>query len=368
MSNITIKSLKKTFGKMTAVNSINFEVFEGELVCLLGPSGCGKTTTLRMIAGLEKPDSGSISIGDRVVNDVERGVFIPPDKRGLGMVFQSYAVWPHMTVFENVAYPLKLRRTSKEVTREKVMSTLKLLNLDGMEDRGATLLSGGQQQRVALARALVYDPVVLLLDEPLSNLDARLREVMRVELRALQQRLGITAVFVTHDQAEAMVLSDRIAVMNKGNIEEVGTPTQIYEKPNSQFTMDFVGNVNYMRGKVTSSSQKESRIKVENAGGAELACTPPDLLGVGEDVLVCSRPEDITLFERTEKVDPGTWPAAIKSVAYVGSRVEYFIQLGDQTVRVNCPSSVRFDEGSQVCMKLDPNTVRIWRTQVNRPN
>ncbi|MBI4297611.1 MAG: ABC transporter ATP-binding protein, partial [Chloroflexi bacterium] len=328
------------------------------------PSGCGKTTTLRCIAGLEKPGAGQITIGDRVVSDNDRGVFISPDKRNLGMVFQSYAVWPHMTVFENVAYPLKLRHISKEVTREKVLKTLRLLSLDGLEDRGATLLSGGQQQRVALARALVYDPVVLLLDEPLSNLDARLREVMRVELRAVQQRLGITAVFVTHDQAEAMVLSDRIAVMNKGNIEEIDTPTQIYEHPKSRFTMEFVGNVNYLRGKVVYVSGQEARIQVGNPGGVELACALPEGLGAGEDVLVCSRPEDVSVLSPSENQRPNVWPATVKEAAYVGSRVEYFIQLGNQTIRANCSASRRFKQGEQVCIELDSDSIRIWRTHV----
>ena len=210
--------LGKRFGNVAAVNNVSFDVTKGEVLTLLGPSGCGKTTTLRMIAGFEKPDTGEIEVENNFVVSVQKRIFLPPEKREMGMVFQSYAIWPHLNVFENVAYPLRVRRVKGSLVREKVESVLDLVGLAGLEDRPAMLLSGGQQQRVALARALVYSPKLLLLDEPLSNLDAKLREQMRVELKELQRRLSITVVFVTHDQIEAMTLSDRLAVMSQGRI------------------------------------------------------------------------------------------------------------------------------------------------------
>jgi ABC-type sulfate/molybdate transport systems ATPase subunit len=214
MKDICATGLAKAFGKTLAVDSIDFEVPAGSLVTLLGPSGCGKTTTLRLIAGLEKPDAGEVRVGERVLTSTARGVFVPPDKRRMGMVFQTYAIWPHMSVFENVAFPLRERRVPSTEIRERVMAMLQTLGLEGFHDRPAPLLSGGQQQRVALGRALVADPDVLLLDEPFSNLDARLREDMRLELKEMQKRVGVTTLFVTHDQAEAMILSDRVFVMN----------------------------------------------------------------------------------------------------------------------------------------------------------
>src|SRR5947208_4239144 len=219
---LEFRAVIKRFGTVNAVDGVNFAVQRGEIFTLLGPSGCGKTTTLRLVAGLEEPDGGEIYIDGKIVAAPQRGVFLPPEKRQLGMVFQSYAIWPHLTVFENVAFPLRVRRESTELIRQRVDHTLESVGLGGFADRGATQLSGGQQQRVALARALVYEPAVLLLDEPLSNLDAKLREQMRFELRALHESLNITTVYVTHDQEEALALSDRIGLMHEGTLLEVG--------------------------------------------------------------------------------------------------------------------------------------------------
>ena len=245
MPNIELSSLTKIFGSgFVAVDSVGLRAKEGEMITLLGPSGCGKTTTLRMVAGLEQATSGSIRIGDRDVYNAALGINVPPENRGLGMVFQSYAIWPHMTVAQNVAYPLRMRRVAPDRQRELVS---KILATVGMADQGekmATKLSGGQQQRVALARALVFDPAILLLDEPLSNLDAKLREHMRIELKQTQKRVGLTALYVTHDQEEALTLSDRIVVMNKGKIEQVGTPQEIYQAPATRFVADFIGKAN----------------------------------------------------------------------------------------------------------------------------
>jgi ABC-type Fe3+/spermidine/putrescine transport system ATPase subunit len=232
---LRLAGVSKLFGLAPAVDRVSLEIQRGEIFTLLGPSGCGKTTTLRLVAGLERPDAGEIVLRGRVVASAARRLFVAPHKRNLGMVFQSYAIWPHMTVFENVAYPLRLRGTTGAVVRDKVVRVLDLVGLSGLEERSATLLSGGQMQRLALCRSLVYEPDLLLLDEPFSNLDAKLREQMRVELKLLQRRLGVTVLFVTHDQIEALSLSDRIAVMQRGRVEQVGTPRDLYERPGSPF-------------------------------------------------------------------------------------------------------------------------------------
>src|SRR5437867_1917113 len=235
-----------------AAQDVSFEVPRGKLFTLLGPSGCGKTTTLRSIAGLEKPISGEIAIDGRVVYSSSKGIFVAPNKRNFGMVFQSYAIWPHMNVFQNVAFPLEVRRLSRKEIRERVERVLTAVQLDHLVNREATKLSGGQQQRLALARALVMEPQLLLLDEPLSNLDAKLRDAMRTELKRLQRELSLTTVYVTHDQSEALALSHEIAVMNEGRIIQVGTPRQIYEQPHDKFVADFVGTTNFIGGTVTS--------------------------------------------------------------------------------------------------------------------
>jgi iron(III) transport system ATP-binding protein len=239
-------------GAVKAAQDVSFEVPEGKLFTLLGPSGCGKTTTLRSIAGLERPTAGEIEVGGRLVYSSGKGVFVAPNKRNFGMVFQSYAIWPHMNVFQNVAFPLEVRRLPRKEVRERVMRVLHAVQLDELVDRDATKLSGGQQQRLALARALVMEPQLLLLDEPLSNLDAKLRDRMRSELKRLQRDLNLTTVYVTHDQSEALALSHEIAVMSDGFIKQIGTPRQIYETPNSQFVADFVGTTNFIGGTVTA--------------------------------------------------------------------------------------------------------------------
>ena len=240
MSLLTLENIRKTFDSFVAVENFSLQAQHGEFVSLLGPSGCGKTTTLRMIAGLEKPDSGTITLGETVFADLANGTFLPPEKRNIGMVFQSYAIWPHKNVFENVAYPLKIKKLPKAEIRERVQRTLALVKLDGLAQRMPNQLSGGQQQRVALARGLVREPSILLLDEPLSNLDAKLRLNMRDEIKELSKRIGVTMIYVTHDQAEAMALSDRVVVMNDGHILQVGTPTEVRNNPADDFVRDFI--------------------------------------------------------------------------------------------------------------------------------
>ena len=248
MKNIRVVGLAKTFGQAAAVDHVDFEVAAGSLVTLLGPSGCGKTTTLRLIAGLERPDAGEVYIGERLLTSASQRVFLNPEKRRMGMVFQTYAIWPHMTVFENIAFPLRAKRVPGAEIRERVIAILHTIGLDGFADRPAPLLSGGQQQRVALGRALVADPDVLLLDEPFSNLDARLREDMRFELKELQARVGITTLFVTHEQEEAFEIGDRIALLNRGRLEQIGSAEDLYENPSSQFVASFIGRTSTLTG------------------------------------------------------------------------------------------------------------------------
>src|ERR687897_318250 len=271
MSFLRIQNLYKTFDRIVAVNRINLEIHEREFFTLLGSSGCGKTTTLRMIGGLERPDGGAVYLGDKCFVSVEKNVFVKPEKRDMGMVFQSYALWPHMTVFENVAYPLKLRGVRRAEVRTKVADVLALVGLAGLEERPAPALSGGQQQRVALARALVFSPSVLLLDEPLSNLDAQLREEMRRELKALQRRLGITVLFVTHDQIEALSLSDRIAIMKAGQFEQVGSPEEVYYRPLTPFVRDFLGKTFLLPGKILQINEERVQVEIQQVGVSPLA-------------------------------------------------------------------------------------------------
>src|SRR5687768_7158582 len=293
---LEFRNVSKRFNQVNAADQVSFSIFAGEVFTLLGPSGCGKTTTLRLVAGLERPDAGEITLRGRVVASVPRRIFVAPNRRNLGMVFQSYAIWPHMTVFDNVAYPLTLRGLGRAAIRERVTRVLELVGLAGTEARPATLLSGGQMQRLALCRALVYEPDLLLLDEPFSNLDAKLREQMRLELRLLQRRLGITVLFVTHDQIEALSLSDRIAVMQRGRVEEVGLPRDLYERPASAFVRDFVGSTVILRGRVSTLAPGSVGVTLNGAlGGRPLAgrSVAAAQLATGAEVHVAIRPEDI---------------------------------------------------------------------------
>ncbi len=281
--------------KFQAVKGVTFHVPKGSFFTLLGPSGCGKTTILRSIAGLERPEAGSIMIAEHRVFDHQQNIFVPPNKRQIGMVFQSYAIWPHMNVFENVAFPLRVgSRLSRAEIGSRVDRVLATVHLDGYADRAATKLSGGQQQRLALARALVVEPDLLLLDEPLSNLDAKLRESMRVELRRLQQEVGITTIFVTHDQSEALTLSDDVAIMNEGEIVQSGAPEVVYNQPNSRFVASFIGSTNILPGKVTRAPNAERIGIVDTAVGA-IRCIFSEGAQRTSDVVVSIRPESISL-------------------------------------------------------------------------
>lgn len=356
MKAIRVDNLAKSYGTVTAVAGVSFDVRPGEMVTLLGPSGCGKTTTLRLIAGLEQPDAGEVRIGDTLVSSAERSVFVPPEKRGIGMVFQSYALWPHMTVYENVAYPLKRRKVPGREIPDRVAAALGMVGMSELANRPAPLLSGGQAQRVALARSLVFNPDVLLLDEPLSNLDARLREEMRFSLRTLQARLGVTSVFVTHDQAEAMVLSDRTIVMSTGRVEQIGPPDEVYEQPVSRFVMDFLGQANHLFGRIQRNSDGLLRVAVSDSD-ATLELTDEERWHDQQSVVLAFRPQDVAL--RPANGDT-FWVGTIEAAAHMGTHMEYVVRLGDSEIRALGPCQHRLRAGTLARCDLRADAVRLW--------
>jgi ABC-type Fe3+/spermidine/putrescine transport system ATPase subunit len=361
---VSVRGLVKEFGgnAAPAVDDVSFDVEDGELLVLLGPSGCGKTTTLRMIAGLEEPDAGEVWLGSALVSSADRNLFVPTEKRNIGMVFQSYAIWPHMTVFDNVAYPLRVRHAPRKLIQDRVSQTLELLGLAGLESRPATQLSGGQQQRVALARALVFEPRILLLDEPLSNLDAKLRVHMRSELKHLQQATGITSIFVTHDQAESMALADRIVVMNRGHIEQVGSPADVYERPRTRFVNDFVGSMNALQGVVSDVDGSRVTLRCgEHQVRGQLAA---DLrLARGDAATATMRPEKLSIVPDAETesrlVATNQWEARVVGAVYYGDHREYQVEIADQPVTLTTPANVDVARGSRVFVTCDPSEVVV---------
>ena len=335
---LKVENLSKIFpsekGSVLAVNRVDFEIPQGEFFTLLGPSGCGKTTTLRCIAGLEKPDQGEITIDDVVVFSDRRRQYIPSNKRDIGMVFQSYAIWPHMNVFNNVAFPLVEQRLKKDLIREKVKSVLELVKLDGLEGRAAPLLSGGQQQRLALARALAKSPRLMLLDEPLSNLDARLRHMMRVELKLLLKRLNITSLYVTHDQIEALSMSDSIAVMNEGRIEQVGPPAAIYHKPEKRFVAEFMGGANFFEGRVVEVDLGDNMGKVKTNYGLWQSYIPKGV-EKGDRVQVCVRPENFILSREKSGLGGNILEGEIKLATFLGEPYDCSIEASHDEVQIH---------------------------------
>lgn len=336
MTDIHIRSLAKSYGSKSIIGGLDLDVAEGEFLTLLGPSGCGKTTTLRMIAGLETPSSGSISFGDRVVASPELDIFVPPESRNLGMVFQSYALWPHMTVFDNVAYPLRMRRTARQETMERVRDALRLVGLSDYADRSVSMLSGGQQQRVSVARAVSAHPGLLLFDEPLSNLDAKLRASMRTELRMLQQRLGITAVYVTHDQLEALAMSDRVLVMNGGEVMQIGTPSEIFRQPGNRFVADFVGFENLLVGTVEETGLAGCIIRMSD--GEILRAASRDARPHGETVSVALRANRVGLSTPSlADRSVNDFDAKIEAVAFLGDTQQFDLTCLGETVTATVP-------------------------------
>ena len=323
MSFLLLENLVKEFvgrggeGIVRAVDQANVTIEEGEFVTLLGPSGCGKTTTLRLIAGFEFPTEGRIVLDGEVINEQ------PPNRRDMAMVFQSYAIFPHLNVFENISYGLKIQRLSRDVIKEKARRVLELTELTGLENRPPNALSGGQQQRVALARALVMEPKVLLMDEPLSNLDAKLREVMRIEIRRIQQTLGITSVYVTHDQVEAMTLSDRIVVMHQRRIEQIGAPQEIYRRPHTAFVADFIGTTNFVEGIIRGIDG--DTVAVEVLGQTLTDLKPDNPVSEGQTVKMVLRPEAIQVVEQG-----GQYRGVVRWASYLGNLVEYQVEVAGQ--------------------------------------
>jgi iron(III) transport system ATP-binding protein len=348
------KSFPTDLSDVRAVDHIGFEVARGKFFSLLGPSGCGKTTTLRCIAGLERPEHGEIEVDGHLVFS-KQGVFVPPYRRGIGMVFQSYAIWPHMNVFENVAFPLKIgHRASAREIKERVEKALHLVQLEELGQRPATNLSGGQQQRLALARAVVREPKLLLLDEPLSNLDAKLRDEMRIELKRVQRTLGLTTIYVTHDQTEALSMSDTVAVMNKGRIVQLASPKEIYEKPLNNFVADFIGSANMIVGKLTALTGAEvGRVETKH-GSLICAISQPANINVGSDVLVSVRPEDIQITAATESSHSSEWGGVIDQVSFLGGLIEYQITISGTRMRARVHPSNFFQEGDSVQLTFQP--------------
>lgn len=364
---VKITGLYKSYlterGQVGAVCGVDFEVNAGEVFALLGPSGCGKTTTLRSIAGLEVPDEGEIWIGSQKVFSSKTRTIVPVYKRGVGMVFQSYAIWPHMTVFENVAFPIVRGgfRVAKAEVRERVRKALRLVQMEGFEDRPAPLLSGGQQQRVALARALVYEPGVLLLDEPLSNLDAKLRQEMRLEIRELVSRLTVTTVYVTHDQEEALVLADRIAVMHDGLLKQVGTPWELYLRPVDDFVARFVGDVNLVSAAVEEKgSLRNGTVLVRSALGL-LECQVFDPPPNNEPITIMIRPEAVVLHSHPSGATKNVFPGIVRRTIFVGSKFQCEIELGESVIRGEFPPWSEVKVGQRVIVELPPSRMQVLR-------
>ena len=342
MAGVRIRGLAKRFEGKVVLEGLDLEVGDGELLTLLGPSGCGKTTTLRCVAGLERPDGGEIHIGDRLVASPAAGVHEPPNRRGIGMVFQSYALWPHMTVFSNVAYPLRIRRRDRATIRRQVLEVLAAVGMEAYAERSVTALSGGQQQRVALARALVAQPQVLLFDEPLSNLDAKLRIAMRRQIRAVHDQAGAASVYVTHDQEEAITLSDRVVVLDRGVVQQVGTPRDIYRRPANRFVADFLGFENLLAATVVGGGGDRVGLRLAGAGGGVMASSTHPRLA-GETVVLAVRAGDIACEPVPTAGSPGD-PAGgllgtLVSTEDAGDRVERTVEVGGQRLLARSPET-----------------------------
>jgi len=353
---IEVENLEIHYGDVPAVRGVSFSVQPGEQLTLLGPSGCGKTTTLRAIAGLEQPMAGEIRIAGAPVYSSAQHVNIPAEKRGLSMVFQSYAIWPHMTVFENVAYGLRVRRESKEAIAQKVERALDMVQMRAFSARGASQLSGGQQQRVALARAFVFQPSVLLFDEPLSNLDAKLRADMRIELRELQHRLGITSVYVTHDLEEALAMSDRIVVMKDGLIAQVGSPLEIYNHPRNAFVADFVGSANLIRGRNRTDLAMGDVVALETLSGHVvygMAHGRP----AGADLTFSIRTVHLGLSAAKPAGTQNVWPVRVERSVFQGDFTQTHVAWGDQRLVIRGAAMEPLPEGSEAFLSVEPKRV-----------
>jgi iron(III) transport system ATP-binding protein len=350
VASVDLRGLTKHYGNLAVVDNVSLRIEHGLLVCLLGPSGCGKTTTLRLIAGFVEPSAGEIAVGDRVVSSPART--LPPEQRNMSMIFQSYALWPHMTVTENVAYGLKLRKLDKALIAEKVKGILATTKLDALAERYPGELSGGQQQRVALARALIVEPETLLLDEPLSNLDANLREEMRFEVRRLHDEYRYTTVYVTHDQSEAMTTADLIAVMNLGKIEQAGSPEEIYERPRSEFVARFIGSSNVVKGKALDADHFE-------VAGVALRCIG-EPLKAGSPAAISIRQHEVTLSAVEPAAAQNTLAATVIRHVFLGNSRDYMVELADGAqLRVVTSPEQSIPQGDKVWLHLPPQRCRV---------
>jgi iron(III) transport system ATP-binding protein len=354
MTGVSLQKMVKKYGAVTAVDGIDLDIGDGELVVLLGPSGCGKTSTLRCIAGLEDISDGEIVMGDKVASS--RGYALPPEQREIGMVFQSYAIWPHMSVGQNVAFGLNLKRLPAKEIETRVSHALDLVGLTAFKDRGTSQISGGQQQRVALARAIVMEPKVLLFDEPLSNLDAKLRERMRFELRQLQKRLGITAVYVTHDQQEAMAIADRIVLMNGGKIAQIGSPEDLYERPLSHFGAEFVGLANIVKGEVIEAGAK-TQVKLESG---QVMTASQIGFSKGDRVEVIFRPENVEVLTQASS-GTNIYEAEVTSCYYFGNMADVFLTCSGMSVRSQLSPARKFPEGQKAWLRVNPDAVVVLK-------
>lgn len=350
---LQVKNLVKWFGDDKAVNDISFGIDEGSFLTLLGPSGCGKTTTLMSIAGLHTINSGSIVVGGLKYTEPEEGVFLAPEKRDIGMVFQSYAIWPHMSVTQNIAYPLEIRKLPKSEIDDRVAETLALVDLTDMASKMATQLSGGQQQRASLARAIVSSPRLLLFDEPLSNLDLKLREQMRVELKRIQNEVGITSIYVTHDQAEALVMSDEIIVMSKGNIEQTGAPLEIYSQPVNKYVSNFIGVANLLDGhisKITTPGKGEATVNYGDMT-ANLPCKIGVGINEGDETTISIRPENVHAVR--EKTDGNCIEGRVENAIFLGNHVDCRVSWGDFEWKVIAHPRDQLKAGDKIFLRFD---------------
>ena len=357
---IEIRNLRKAYGETDAVAGIELDIAQGEMLVLLGPSGCGKTTTLRIAIGLERASGGKVSYDGHVLDCPAERTFIEPEKRGMGMVFQSYAIWPHMTVFQNVSFPLEMENVPGDTLKRRVTDILKLVGLSGLEERGASYLSGGQMQRVALARSLVMEPAVLLFDEPLSNLDARLRDHLRVQLRELQTQLKITSVYVTHDQREALALADKIVVMEAGHVKQVADPVTLYRHPRTAAIADFLGYSNVFDVTVAARESGSTAVML-TANGMRLNAVgvPPD---GGAGIAACVRPDDVRVAAgHTSGGGQNTLEGEVLLASFIGSHMQYRVKVSDQLVWEALSSDVTtmIRIGDKVTISVDPASVLL---------
>ena len=359
MAILKVNNLSKSFGKVKAVREVTFEATEGKVLSLLGPSGCGKTTTLRCIAGFENPDRGEIYLDDRKITS------IPPEKRGIGMVFQNYALWPHMTVYGNLAFGLQIRKVPKPEIDKRIKKVLSMVQLEGYENRYPRQMSGGQQQRIAMARALVFEPEIMLLDEPLSNLDAQLREEMRFEFTELQKKLGITAVYVTHDQAEALVISDKIVILNQGEIVQSGSPKEIYSNPKNKFVAGFIAVTSFINGRIGSFTEEKKKVIVKTDDGLVIHGFN-NSFDIGQKVSVAMRMNVIKFIQDENRGDKNTvniFKGKIIQSSYLGNIIDYKIRMGKWEIRTNAEAKYDFKLGEEVIFHLPPEDIIVTREE-----